>query len=79
MRARWTIRVQALWGRKSHLPRRVGTGTSGYGLARRVDYAPLIDMVRPGRYVHEHRYLGVTAEVWLAQVRAKGVVEYAAR
>lgn len=42
-----------------------------------MDYAPLIDMVRPDRNLHEHRYLGMTAEIWLVQVRAKWAAEYA--
>jgi len=36
------------------------------------DYAPLIDMVRPGRQLQEHRYLGMSALEWLVSVRTQG-------
>lgn len=42
------------------------------------DYAPLIDVVRPGASLNDHRYLGMCAEEWLAKLRRCNLTEYEA-
>jgi hypothetical protein len=40
------------------------------------DYAPLIDVVRPGARLHEHRYLGLSAAEWLVSLRQRSEAEW---
>lgn len=42
------------------------------------DYAPLIDLIRPGNGFREFRYVGLTAYEWLERLRSRRDPQYAA-